>query len=123
MPVFELGGKEVHVEPWSTWWPLSIFYKQQGVEVKISPDRHWWCLWLCETTDDVERIGCEARLSGALAPDATLEGECSSCGDLTLRSAASWGVSAPWLYQRADFSGSITVDRNSYPFRGSVLYT
>src|SRR5207244_13412794 len=121
--VCELGRKEVHVQPAQASWPLSIVYKQQAVEVQISPERHWWCLWLCTSTDDVDKISCTAQLRAVLEGDATIEGECSSCGDLTNSSNASWGVSAPWLYQRADFSGAVVISGKGYPFEGSVLYT
>jgi hypothetical protein len=123
MPVFQLGGKDVHVEAWKTSWPASIFYKRQGVEVKIDPSSHWWCLWLCDSTDSVDRISCTAELRAVLEGDATVEGTCSSCGDLTVKSGASWGVSAPWLYQRADFQGTVVVDGATYAFKGDVLYT
>jgi hypothetical protein len=123
VPVFQLGGKDVHVEPWKTSWPLSYFYKQQGVEVKVNPDSHWWCLWLCDTTDDVDRISCSARLLAVLEGDATIDGMCSSCGDLTVKSGASWGFSPPWVYQRADFEGAVEIDGRTYGFNGQFLYT
>jgi len=123
MPVFQLGGREVHVEPWTTWWPLSIINKQQGVEVKVNPDRHWWCLWICETTDEVDSIQCRAELTSTFAANATIDGQCSSCGDLIVKSQSTWGVSAPWLYARADFSGVVRISGQGYSFEGQFLYT
>jgi hypothetical protein len=93
--VFQLGGKEVHVETWKTSWPLSYIYKQQGVEVKVNPDSHWWCVWLCDTTDDVDRISCTARLLAVLESDAIVDATCSRCRDLTVKSGASWGSRLP----------------------------
>ena len=123
MAVFQLGGKEVQVDPWKTSWPWSYVKKQQGVEVKVNPSSHWWCLWLCDSTDDVDAITCTARLTSALEEGTTIEGKCSSCGDLTVKSGASWGFSAPWLYQGAEFTGTVEIDAKVYGFEGQLLYS
>ena len=123
MTQFQLGGHDVQVEPWTTWWPASIFNKQQGVEVKVDPERHWWCLWICQSTTDVDKIECAAELSSAIAQPAQISSSCTSCGDLVIRSASSWGYSAPWLYQRADFSASVTIEGQGYSVKGELLYS
>jgi hypothetical protein len=123
MPVFDVRGKEVHVEPYTTWWPLSIVFKQQGVEIKINPDRHWWCLWLCTTTDDVENIGCTIELQSTVIPTEVVVGTCNNCGDLTVNSAGQWGISGPWPFQRVDFQGTIQVDGERGSFKGSILFS
>jgi hypothetical protein len=123
MPVYDLGGYDVHVVPWQTSWPVSIFYKQQGVEVKINPESHWWCLWLCSTTEEIDHVDLRAELTSALVPNAVIDASCDECGDLTARSEPSWGYSAPWVYLRADFAGSIRVEGGSYSFKGQFLYS
>jgi hypothetical protein len=122
MAVFNLGGKDVHVNAWQTPWPLSVVYKQQGIEVTVNPERHWWCLWLCQTTDDVDVIDCAADLISTFAANSGIASKCENCGDLVLRSAATVGFSAPWLYDRADFSGGITFDGSRFEFKGSLHY-
>ena len=47
MATFDLGGKTIQVDTHRTWWPLSVFYKRQGVTVQVNPETHWWCAWLC----------------------------------------------------------------------------
>jgi len=121
MPVFNVLGKTISVTPSSTFWPLSVIYKRQGVEVKVNPERHWWCLWICTSTDDVDAIQCTVSLVSVLEDQTvTVKSSCSSCGDLTVEGDASWGYSAPWEFQRADFEGTITVNGNHGAFQGSV---
>jgi hypothetical protein len=122
MPVFSLGGKDVHVDAWKTWWPLSVVYKQQGVEVQVNPERHWWCLWFCQTTEDVDAIECAAVLVSTFDENAEIANSCGRCGDLVVRSAATLGYSAPWLYARADFAGAVDVDGSRLEFKGSLQY-
>ena len=91
--------------------------------MKVDPERHWWCLWICQSTTDVEKIECAAELSSAIAPPAQISSSCTRCGDLVIRSASSWGYSAPWLYQRADFSVSVTIGGQGYSVKGELLYS
>jgi hypothetical protein len=106
-----------------TPWPLSVVFRQQGVSVTINPQRHWWCLWLCTSTDDVGAIACEADLHAVLEGDAHISGTCSNCGDLTIRSGGSSGWSPPWLYQSADFRGRIVIGDSGFAFDGSFVYS
>ena len=63
MTVFNIAGRQVHVNPYKTPWPVSIIFKQQGVEIQVNPQRHWWCLWLCTTTGDADAIECTIQLN------------------------------------------------------------
>ena len=121
--VFELGGKKVQVNTYTTSWPLSVFYKRQGVGIKINPHGHWWCLWLCSSTDDVDAIACSIVLHSALVADATAMGSCTDCGDLTVKGPATGGFSAPWAYGSVDFRGSITIGEQSWTFNGSLVFS
>jgi len=79
MAVFQLGGKNIQVDTYQTSWPVSIFYKRQGVKVQVNPDSHWWCLWLCSSTDDVDQLGCSIVLHSSLVPDTEAKDSCTSC--------------------------------------------
>src|SRR4029450_8323100 len=80
MAVFNLGGTDVHVNAWQTPWPLSVVYKQQGIEVTVNPERHWWCLWLCQTTDDVDVIDCAADLISTFATNSESRASARTAG-------------------------------------------
>jgi hypothetical protein len=122
MAVFQLGGKTIQVDPYKTSWPLSIIYKRQGVGIQVNPDSHWWCLWLCSSTDNVDQIGCTIVLHSSVEPDATAKDSCTNCGDLTVEGSANWGFSAPWPYGSVDYSGTVQMDGNTYDFEGSLVY-
>ena len=123
MAVFQLGGKSIQVDPYKTSWPASIFYKRQGVQVQVNPDSHWWCLWLCSSTDNVNQIGCGIALHSSLVQDADAKGSCTNCGDLTVEGPAAWGVSGPWPYGSVDYSGTVQIDGSTYAFKGSLVYS
>jgi hypothetical protein len=122
MAVFQLGGKDIQVDTYKTSWPLNIFYKRQGVEVQVNPDSHWWCLWLCSSTDDVDQIACTIELHSSLTPDVGAKDSCSNCGDLTVEGPSSWGVSGPWPFASVSFTGTVTIDGSAYGFEGSLNY-
>jgi hypothetical protein len=123
MAVFELGGKTIQVDPHRTWWPLSVFYKRQGVSVQVDPETHWWCAWLCSTTDDVDMIECPILLKSALVPDVEANGSCTDCGDLTVDGPASYGFSGPWPYDSVEFKGTVRIDGSGYGFSGVLVYS
>ena len=123
MAVFQLGGKNIQVDPDKTSWPASIFHKRQGVKVQVNPDSHWWCLWLCSSTDDVHQIGCSIVLHSALQPDTDAKGSCTKCGDLSVEGPATWGFSAPWPYGSVDFSGTVQFGGNTHAFQGSLAFS
>jgi hypothetical protein len=123
MTVFNIAGRKVHVDPYKTPWPVSILFKQQGIEIQVNPQRHWWCLWLCTTTDDAESIECTIKLKGAISPEVTAQKSCTSCGDLTIRSDGSVGFSAPWEFQSVDFKVTVRFDDGAGAIEGSLVYT
>jgi hypothetical protein len=123
MPVYHLGGKDIKVDTYEIWWPLSIFYKKQGLEIKVNPERHWWCLWFCTTTDDVAEIDCQIVLITALEENQSVNGSCTNCGDLVVAAPGSYGISAPWLYSRVDYRGVVRINSTPYSFEGMLLYT
>jgi len=123
MAVFQLGGKSIQVDPYKTSWPASIFYKRQGVQVQVNPDSHWWCLWLCSSTDDVDQIGCAIVLHSSLEQDTEAKGSCRKCGDLTVEGPATWGFSSPWPYGSVDYGGTVQIEGTTYPFQGSLVYS
>ena len=123
MAVFQLGGKSIQVDPYKTSWPASIFYKRQGVQVQVNPDSHWWCLWLCSSTDDVDQIGCAIVLHSSLEQTTEAKGSCRKCGDLTVEGPATWGFSSPWPYGSVDYSGTVQIEGTTYPFQGSLVYS
>src|SRR5437016_12599665 len=77
--VFQLGGKKIQVDTYKTSWPLNIFYKRQGVQIQVNPDSHWWCLWLCSSTDDIQAIDCTIVLRSSLGQDNSAKDSCTNC--------------------------------------------
>jgi len=122
MAVFQLGGKNIQVDTDQTSWPWSVVYKSQGVKIQVSPDSHWWCLWLCSSTDDIDQISCSIVLHSSLVPDTEAKGSCTNCGDLSVDGPASWGFSGPWPYATVDYSGTARIDGTTYPFEGSLVF-
>ncbi len=37
MTVFNIAGRDVHVDTYKTSWPWSVVWKQQGVEIQVNP--------------------------------------------------------------------------------------
>jgi hypothetical protein len=62
MTVFNIAGRDVQVDTYKTWWPLSVVWKQQGVEIQVNHETHWWCAWLCTTTENAKSIECTIKL-------------------------------------------------------------
>jgi hypothetical protein len=79
--------------------------EQQGIEIRVNPQTHWWCLWLCTTTDNADMIECTIKLESAIVPGVTAKKSCTNCGDLTIKSDGSAGFSAPWEFQSVEFKG------------------
>lgn len=123
MTIFNIDGKDIQVDPYKTSWPISIFYKQQGVGIQVNPQRHWWCLWLCTTTDNAVMIECTITLESALEQAVTVKGSCANCGDLIIRSGGSVGISAPWEFQSVKFTGVVRFSDESGTIEGSLVYS
>jgi len=104
--IFNIAGRSVQVDTYQTPWPLSAVWKQQGIEIQVNPQTHWWCLWLCTTTDNADSIECTIKLESAIVPPGvTAQKSCTNCGDLTIRSDSSLGFGAPSLFQSVEFKG------------------
>jgi hypothetical protein len=123
MTVFNIAGREIHVDTYKTSWPISIVYKRQGVEIQVNPQTHWWCAWLCTTTDNADVIECVITLESAIEQPVTVKNSCMNCGDLIVRSGASWGISAPWEFQSVAFRGIVRFDDGSGAMEGSLVYS
>jgi len=123
MTVFNIAGRNVQVDTYQTPWPVSIFFKQQGVRIQVNPQTHWWCLWLCTTTDNADAIECTIKLESALVPPVTARNSCTRCGDLTVRSAGAAGFSGPWPFQSVEFKGSVRFDNGAGAITGSLVYS
>jgi hypothetical protein len=122
MTVFNIAGRHVQVDPYKTPWPVSIVFKQQGVEIQVNPQRHWWCLWLCTTTDNAKSMECTITLESP-GVAVTASKSCTRCGDLTVRSSGSVGIGAPWEFQSVTYKGSVQFDDGSGSIGGSLVYS
>jgi hypothetical protein len=124
MAVFQIAGRDVHVDTYKTSWPLSVFWKQQGIEIQVNPQTHWWCAWLCTTTDDAKSIECTIKLESALEPPGVqAQKSCTNCGDLTIRSDGTLGFGAPWLFQTVTFKGSVRFDDGAGEITGAMVFS
>ena len=123
MTVFNIAGRKVQVDTYKTSWPLSIFWKQQGVEIQVNPQTHWWCLWLCTTTDKANSIDCTINLQSAIVPAVTAKNSCTNCGDLIVKSGGSVGFGAPWQFQSVEFDGNVRFDDGAGIITGVLLFS
>ena len=123
MAVFHIAGRDVHVDTYKTSWPLSVFWKQQGIEIQVNPQTHWWCAWLCTTTDNAKSIQCTIILESAIVPAVTAQKSCTNCGDLTIRSDGTLGFRAPWEFQSVVFRGSVSFDDGVGPIDVVLLFS
>jgi hypothetical protein len=89
----------------------------------VNPDSHWWCLWLCSSTDDIQAIDCTTVLHSSLGPDGSAKDSCTSCGDLTVAGPATWGVSAPLAYGSVDFGGSVRTEGETWALAGTLVFS
>ena len=118
MPVHQLGGRDIEVSPRSV---NLFFYRSQGVSIKVSPQRKWYCLWLCSSTTTVDAISGTVNLSGLAAP-ASGSASCRRCGDLNVMGPNFWGVNVPQPYQRAQYEGVVRIGGTDHGFTGTVLF-
>jgi hypothetical protein len=118
MAVFNVGSQSVVVSTRSqNYW----FFRKQGIKIEVSPDRHWWCLWLCSSTTSIDAIQCYIHLTG-VAPDADATNKCSSCGSLDVMGPAFWGLSVPQPFQSVAFEGTVQISGTRYPISGTLVY-
>ena len=123
MTVFNVAGRDVQVDTYKTSWPLSIVWKQQGVEIQVNPQTHWWCAWLCTTTDKANSIECTIRLESAIVPAVTAKKSCTNCGDLTVKSDGSVGFGAPWQFQSVEFDGTVRFEDGAGTIKGALVFS
>jgi hypothetical protein len=116
---FELGGERVVVRSKSRYF---WFYRRQGLSVEVSPDSHWWCLWLCTTTTEVDSIRCSMVLTSDVLSDCETSKSCSDCGSLTLWGPAMYGAGVPQAYQTVRYSGAVVISGVAYPFSGVEFF-
>ncbi len=122
MTVFNIAGRDVHVDTYKTSWPWSVVWKQQGVEIQVNPETHWWCAWLCTTTENAKSIECTIKLESAIVPAVTAHNSCTNCGDLTVKSDGTVGFSAPWQFQSVEFVATVRFDDGAGEIKGALVY-
>jgi hypothetical protein len=118
MPVHNVGGEEIVVAPRSQNFFL---YRRQGISINVSPKRRIWCLWLCSSTTNIDRIECSILLSG-LAQEAEAAKQCTNCGSLNIMGPAFWGVNIPQAYQRVEYRGRVQIKGEEFSITGSIVY-
>lgn len=123
MTVFNIAGRDVHVDTYKTSWPWSVVWKQQGVEIQVDPETHWWCAWLCTTTENAKSIECTIKLESAIVPAVTAQNSCTNCGDLTVKSDGTVGFSAPWQFQSVEFVATVRFDDGAGEIKGALVYS
>jgi hypothetical protein len=121
MTVFNIAGRDVHVDTYKTSWPWSVVWKQQGVEIQVNPETHWWCAWLCTTTENAKSIECTIKLESAIVPAVTAQNSCTNCGDLTVKSDGTVGFSAPWQFQSVEFVATVRFDDGAGEIKGALV--
>lgn len=119
MPEHSAGTETVSVAPRArNFW----IYRRQGIRIEISPDRKFWCLWLCSSTTSIDRIRCSITLSGDV-PEADASGQCTDCGSLNVMEPAYWGANFPPPFAQVTYRGTVVVDRQTYPISGTIVYS
>ena len=119
MPLSNAGSETVSVTPRTR---NLFFYRSMGISVEISPETHWWCLWLCSSTTSIDRIRCHIELSG-LAGEASANVECANCGSLNVMGPSFWGFNVPKPYEQVHFRGEAVVEGKTFPFEGDIVYS
>jgi hypothetical protein len=111
------GGLTLSVVPRSIF---AFFFRQQGVSIQINPETHWWCLWLCSSTTNVQKISASIALGGANVAHAA--DHCTNCGSLNVMGPGYWGINFPKAYEKVAWSGTIRANSVTYSFSGTGLY-
>jgi hypothetical protein len=112
------GGLAIAVAPSDeNFW----FFRRQGISVSINPETHWWCLWLCSTTTNVEHISASITLAGGAGYVGASE-QCSNCGSLSVWGPSYWGFGVPQAYQVVYWYGLVQANHSYYPFQGQGTF-
>jgi hypothetical protein len=119
MAQFELGGETIVVSAKSRYY---WFYRRQGLSIQVSPKSHWWCLWLCTDTTEIDAIRCSVVLTSEVVSNYEASGSCTDCGGLTIWGPKYWGASVPQAYSAARYDGVAVIDDVPYPFNGVEFF-
>jgi hypothetical protein len=118
-PIYDRGGESVDVNARNLYlW----VYRSQGISVEISPDRHWWCLWICTTTTDVDSIQFTILLEGQVLPPVRASASCTNCGSMNVVGWSGWGAGVPQAYQRVTYNGTVKIKGVPYAIEGVTLF-
>jgi len=123
MAVHHLGGKDIQVDTTDYSFPISIFYRQPGITIQVNPSTHWYCLWLCSSTDTIDAIACDIQLSGPSVSPGEGQGSCRNCGDLTVRGPSWGGFRVPNPYTSVSYKGTVKIDGATYAFDGLLNFS
>jgi hypothetical protein len=118
MPVHNAGSEEIVVSPRSQNFFL---YRRQGISIQVSPKRRPWCLWLCSSTKNIDRIEGSVLLSG-LAQETEAANQCTNCGSMNIMGPSFWGINIPQAYQKVDYRGSVQIKGQEFSFTGAIVY-
>lgn len=117
MPVHEVIGLKVE----ANFSDQNYFFaRRQGVKVKVNPHRNWWCLWLCSSTNKVDRISVSGVLFGTVGTQ-DVNSSCSNCGSRGAYSNWFLGFSVPRAFDRVEYRVNIENDGQGGSFSGSDL--
>ena len=127
MPTFNLGGQRIEVFHTTRGF---IWSRSDGITVQVSPERHWWCLWLCQSTTSIERIQASVMLSSLPDPNtgavqtANGSASCVNCGSLDVMGPSTFRFPSPppQVFHSATFSGSVTIHGSAFPFSGTLTF-
>ncbi len=127
MPAHDIGGQHVEVSHKTggfLWW------RSDGITIQISPERHWWCLWLCSSTTRIDAIRGSMVLSTPPDPNTgtvhTEQGNasCQNCGGLDVMGTTVASFPAPprQVFHFVTYNLSITVHGAVFSAAGSFSF-
>ncbi len=118
MPEYHFGGETVVLSIRDANY---IIVRRQGVTIEVSPQRHWWCLWLCVTHTTVQLIECSATFNGPSAPSIAKGNSCTQCGSLGVWGPARAGFLPPQDYCQVHVDAALRIKNNNYEIHGDFL--
>jgi hypothetical protein len=118
MPQYHFGGETVVLSPRDVNY---IIARQQGVTIEISPQKHWWCLWLRSTKNTIQSIQCSITLNGPSAPSVSKGTSCAKCGSLDVWGPVSWGILPPQDYCQVHVDAVLRINNNTYEIHDNFI--
>lgn len=118
MPQYHFGGETVVLSPRDVNYLIA---RQQGVTIEVSPQRHWWCLWLCSTTNSIQSIECAITLNGPSAPSISEGTSCTKCGSLSVWGPVRWGFLPPQDYCQVHVDAILRINNTNYEIHDNFL--